>query len=117
MSSHIETKSGMTHLYQDFITPWRKTREVSEMPKQFIQYVNFLLFSADQIMQELLEDSIFGKLLYNLDCRGISQNMIQNCYGFRYFCIGNYLRNTDTHVTKKTSQLQSHHSRYERISF
>ena len=58
------------------------------MPKQFIQYVNFLLFSADQIMQELLEDSIFGKLLYNLDSRGISQNMIQNCYGFRYFCIG-----------------------------
>ena len=63
------------------------------MPKQFIQYVNFLLFSADQIMQELLEDSIFGKSLYNLDCRGISQNMIQNRYGFRYFCIGNYLRN------------------------
>ena len=51
----------------------------------------FLPFSADQIMQELLEDSIFGKLLYNLDSRGISQNMIQNCYGFRYFCIGKLL--------------------------
>ena len=56
-------------------------------------------------MQELLEDSIFGKLLYNLDFRGISQNMIQNCYGPMYFCI------------EKSSQLQSHHSKYERISF
>ena len=46
-------------------------------------------------MQELLADSIFGKLLYNLDFHGISQNMIQNCYGFRHFCIGNHLHNRD----------------------
>ena len=39
-------------------------------------------------MQELLEDSIFGKLFYNLDFRGISHNMILNCYGLRHLCIG-----------------------------
>ena len=59
----------------------------------------FLLFSADQIMQELLEDSIFGKLLYTLYFRGISHDMIQNCYGFRYFCIGNYLHNREKIIT------------------